>query len=148
MRHHWRPVRFLLLVLLTGCNEGRDTVAVKGAVSFDGRAIEKGSIDFIPIEGTAGPAAMSAIAGGRYEIAANHGLSAVGTYQVRIVGMRKTGQTTRAPARMLPDGAQPLVEIEENFIPPTYNSESTLKVRVSDLPDKNMVDFQLRKTAG
>ena len=35
--------------------------------------------------------------------------------------------------------------MEENFVPPIYNSASTLKVRVSDLADKNKVDFRLGK---
>jgi hypothetical protein len=145
MRHNWRPMCFLLLVLLTGCNKGRQTVGLQGEVSFDGRVIEKGTIDFIPIEGTAGPAAMSVIANGRYEIKAKHGLSAAGTYQVRIIGMRKTGKKERIPQRMLLKDTPPTVEIEENFIPPMYNSQSTLKARVSDLPDKNKVDFHLGK---
>jgi hypothetical protein len=35
------------------------------------------------------------------------------------------------------------VEVTENFIPATYNSQSTLMVRVLELADKNKVDFQL-----
>jgi hypothetical protein len=33
--------------------------------------------------------------------------------------------------------------VEENFIPPNDNGESTLMVRVAELQDKNKVDFHL-----
>jgi len=35
---------------------------------------------------------------------------------------------------------------KENFIPEAYNSKSTLKISVSDLSDKNKVDFHLGET--
>jgi hypothetical protein len=60
---------------------------------------------------------------------------------VRITALKKTG--TRITDLKL---GGPPVELEENFIPAIYNSQSTLKVRVRDLADKNQVDFRLGKT--
>ena len=66
-----------------------------------------------------------------------------GTYQVRITAFRKTGKT--APNRIEPGG--PPLELQENFIPPMYNDQSTLKVRIAELTDRAKVDFPLGKAA-
>jgi hypothetical protein len=138
----WRLTWLVLLFTFSGgCGSESATVGLKGDVTFDGRPIETGSIDFIPIEATAGASAVGTIANGRYEIGTQRGLVPGGTYQVRITGWRKTGKTQRN--RMAPGGQS--VELVENFIPSIYNSESTLKVRVADLPDRNKVDFALGK---
>ena len=55
------------LVLCAGCNSGPQTARLQGEVSFDGRPVEKGKIDFMPVDGTAGGAASAAIVNGRYE---------------------------------------------------------------------------------
>ena len=94
---------------------------------------------------TPGPSAGANIANGRYEIPANKwGLSPNGTYLVRVSAYRKTGKTERV--RAMPGGSPAEIEVKENIIPAIYNSQSTLKVRVADLPDKNKVDFRLGKT--
>ena len=92
MRYAGRLTCCALLVLCSGCGPTRTTEGVRGEVSFDGRPLETGTIDFIPVEGTAGGSARSVIANGRYEVAAEHGLLANGTYQVRVIGLRKTGR--------------------------------------------------------
>ena len=110
-------------------------------MSFDGRPVEKGKIDFLPVDGTSGGAVSASILNGRYEFPPETGLLPTGAYAVRIIGLRKTGKTE--PNRIERGG--PPIEVEENFIPPTYNINSTLKVRVSELPDKNKVDFHIGK---
>ena len=45
------------------------------------------------------------------------------------------------------DPGGPLVELQDNYIPAIYNIESTLKVHVAELTDKNRVDFQLGATS-
>ena len=44
------------------------------------------------------------------------------------------------------DRGGPPAPIAENFIPAIYNSQSTLELRIADLPDKKKVGFQLNKT--
>jgi hypothetical protein len=126
-----RWVCLVLLVLGVGCNRGPTTTGLRGEVSFEGQAVERGTIDFIPVDGTAGPSASSPITTGRYDVAAKGGVRTDGAYQVRIIGLKKTGRMFRGH------------ETEENFLPAKYNSDSTLKVRVSDLPNTNKVDFRL-----
>jgi hypothetical protein len=128
------------MALCCGCGAGSKPVRLQGEVSFDGRPVEKGKIDFLPADGTPGGAVSAAILAGRYEFPPQTGLLPTGVYTVRVIGLRKTGKTE--PNRIERGG--PPMEVEENFIPPTYNVNSTLKVRVADLPDKNKVDFQLK----
>jgi hypothetical protein len=131
----------LMLVLAAGCNSGHKTVGLRGEVTFDGRAVEKGRIDFLPVEGTAGGSTGDAITNGQYDVPTKGGLLPDGIYVVRITALKKTGQTTVIPKM----GGVPM-ELEENFIPASYNSQSILKIRVRDLPDTNKVDFRLGKT--
>ena len=126
-------------ILLAGCGARSSLVGLQGNVTFDGRPIETGRIDFLPIDQTPGAAVGATIAGGRYSFPAEKGIRPDGVYQVRITGFRKTGKT--APNRIAPGGAP--VELSENFIPPAYNEASTLQLRVADLPDKTKADFSL-----
>jgi hypothetical protein len=140
MQYGYRLTWLAAMVLCAGCNSDLRSVGLQGEVSYNGRAVERGTIDFLPIDGTVGPSAGAPIDGGRYEIPNKGGLLADGTYQVRIVGLRRTGRTEY---NRLAPGGKP-VELEENFIPPAYNVDSTLKLRISDVPDKNGVDFRLQ----
>jgi hypothetical protein len=130
----------IVMAMCCGCGASSKPVRLQGEVSFDGRPIEKGKIDFLPADGTPGGAASAGILRGRYEFPPQTGLLPTGIYAVRIIGLKKTGRTE--PNRA--DRGGPPIEVEENFIPPAYNVNSTLKVRVADLPDKNRVDFQLK----
>jgi hypothetical protein len=122
-----------------GCGVSSKLERLQGEISFDSRPIEKGKIDFLPADGTPGGAIGAPILTGRYEFPPKTGLLPTGVYTVRIVGLRKTGRTE--PNRIERGG--PPVQVEENFIPPTYNVSSTLKIRIVDLPDKNKADFHL-----
>jgi hypothetical protein len=142
VRHDWRSLGLSTLLLVLGCGSPDAVVTPQGEVSYEGRAIEKGAIEFIPIDGTTGPSARAIIADGRYAVAAKWGLKPEGVYQVRITGYRKTGK--KAPNKIDRNG--PPIEVEENYIPAIHNAESTLKVRVAELPDKDKLDFRLTKT--
>ena len=141
MWHNWRLLCFAALALCVGCSSRPSTCAVQGEVSYEGRAVEWGQIDFVPIDNTPGPSAAAPIKDGRYAVEPKWGLRPDGVYLVRITAFRKTGK--KEPNR-IDRGGQP-VDVTENFIPATYNSQSTLRVRVADLPDKNKVDFQFGK---
>ena len=123
---------FALLVMALGCDSGPEKTALRGQVSYKGKAIERGTIDFIPVDGTGGPSATSSITNGQYEVVPERGARVEGIYTVRIIGLKKSGRMFRGH------------ETEDNFIPETYNSRSTLKVKIADLPDKTKADFQLR----
>lgn len=141
MRRCLRLPSLILFVAAFGCNSHPATVAIHGEVTFEGHAIEKGKIDFVPIDNTPGASAVATITAGKYDIPAKWGPLSDGSYLVQIVGYRKSNRTE--PNRLNPGGSP--LPIEENYIPPAYNSQSTLKVRVSELSDKTHVDFQLAR---
>jgi hypothetical protein len=134
---------FLMVGMLGACSSRPATVTLRGDVTYDGRAIERGTIDFVPIEGTPGASVKADIAGGRYEISDKKwGVRPNGVYQVRISAFWKAGE--KQPGRTVPGQPAEQLELEEEFLPPIYNSQSTLTVRVADLPDKNKTDFRLK----
>jgi hypothetical protein len=128
-------------VFLAGCGSGPVRAKVGGAVSYGGKPIETGSIELSPVDGTKGPATGAAISGGRWDIAADKGPMVGGIYLVRITGTKKTGKTI-AVLHGLPN--QPPTEEVVNYIPAAHNSESTLKIRVSENPADNQFTFNLK----
>jgi hypothetical protein len=137
-----RLTYLIVMAMCGGCGVSSKPVRLQGEVSFAGRPIEKGKIDFVPADGTPGGAISAAILAGRYEVPPQTGLLPTGVYTARVIGLRRTGKTE--PNRIERGG--PPIEVEENFIPATCNVNSTLKVRVADLPDKNKVDFHIGNT--
>ena len=136
-----RATACLLLFLLAvpGCSRGGPQRAeVRGTVTFEQTPIESGSIAFVPIDGTQGPTAGGTIAGGAYRIARNEG-PVVGRYRVEIRGVRKTGRRVASGEEL--DEPGELVDEVEMFVPPEYNSRSTLTADIH--AGRNEVDFDL-----
>lgn len=125
----------LFLICFFGCGSS-STVPVSGQVTFDGKPIENGEIVFTPVEGTAGPTTGGSITNGKYEVPGEKGLLIGGKYRVEINGFANTGRKIEAAPGYFVDAA-------DNFIPASYNSESTLQVTISaDSPDSRN-DFAL-----
>lgn len=139
MQHSPRLIGVIALVLSVGCNSQPTTVGLQGEVTFNGRAIEKGKIDLVPTDNTPGASVVATITNGRYEVPDKWGPLPDGVYLVQLVAFRKSGR--QEIDRLMP--GSPPVEAEENFIPPTYNRDSTLKVKIADLPDKKKADFRI-----
>ena len=116
----------------TGCGGGK--VAVKGAVTYDGRPVEIGRISFEPTGGAGGPSSSAPIANGRYDLSGELAVPP-GKKLVRIWGDRKTGKKITVAAA----GAPRETDEVEPLIPAKYNDQSTLTVEVvagqtNDLP--------------
>lgn len=124
-----------------GCSQstGPQTMRVWGDVTYDGRPIDEGTIDFISPDGAA--PAQGAIKDGRYDVPATSGPVADKTYVVQINSLKKTGKTI---PNMMGDGS-PTMEISANVIPQKYNAQSTLTASVSADSSKNQFDFKLEK---
>jgi hypothetical protein len=127
-----------LLALCLGC--GSKTIRIEGTVTYNGKPISEGTIEFLPIEGTSGPSVGGKIKEGRYEFSTDKGLTRGGRYQVLISALAKTGR--KVPNIMKPGG--PPMELSENYIPAMYNSESNLKVTLSKDSTTNTFDFPLQ----
>jgi len=141
MRISFRSGLAFLLILVLSATAGCGGVTgpeVRGSVTFAGSPLESGSISFIPIEGTPGPAGGGAIVGGKYHVASGQGLG-TGTHRVEIRATRKTGRNVEAGPGT--DDPNSLVEEVQMFIPPDYNTKSTLVANVQ--AGTNELDFDL-----
>jgi len=136
MRCAWLGV-LLIGGICLGCDSGPKAMPIEGEVTFDGQPISKGTIQFIPAEGTLGRSTGGSITNGRYGISKKDGLLADGTYAVRIRGLRKTGK--RIPHPENPKGKP--IEVQESYIPLAYNSQTILKVDHVE----STLDFHLEK---
>jgi hypothetical protein len=129
-------VGLLLISLYTGCS-GRpeNRVTISGEVKLDGKPIERGVIQFLPMQGVEGPIANGEIVQGRYQMSGKTG-PAIGWNRVEINASRKTG-------RMVPKPYPKRGTMEETFeaVAPCYNSATTLKFEVQ--PGENTADFEV-----
>ena len=131
----------VVLVVGTSCSpDGPRRAAVAGKVLVDQQPLVAGSINFFPVDGTAGPSAGTVIKNGAYQIARAEGV-VVGKNRVEIRGFRKTGRTIPDPMART---AGRLIEEIVPALPPESNDRSTL---VRDIRDgDNTLDFDLPGT--
>lgn len=119
--------RIPLLILVTwalcatGCSPS--TATVEGTASYKGQAVERGSIDLVPTEGTEGTAARAVIEGGAFKIA---GPMAPGKYLVQVRWPKATGKKIKVEADA-PGAVNGEVDEMKQVIPPEFNEKSTLK---------------------
>ena len=124
----------LLLVLWLRGSEP----TVRGTVRLDGQLLPRGSITWIPIDGTPGPGGGGGInEKGEYTI--KRGLRP-GKYRVEI-------RSTRTLDRTVPNPTIPpeLVDEEVSVIPPEYNTKSGLIREVK--PGAQVLNFDLKGVA-
>jgi hypothetical protein len=114
---------------------------VWGEVSYDGKPIEKGTIDFVSTDGS--PPAQAPIKAGHYDLAAGAGPVAEKTYRIEIHALAKTGKTV---PNLMP-GGEPSMDVLVETIPAEYNTRLDLKVTISPESSKNQFDFKLQKGA-
>lgn len=127
-------------VLVCGCGEGGDGLkreAVSGKVTFNGKPLEQGSIQFLPPQGNQNAGAWGQIVNGAYAIAAAEGPVA-GEYSVSITSASSSsgGAATDTP----PGDDSGLVD--PNAIPEQYNLRTTLKATV-EAGKANELNYEL-----
>jgi hypothetical protein len=96
---HWRRRTTLLAALLAaaapviagGCSKSQTTKVVYGTVTYQGQRVYTGSVRFVPIEGTQGPASRASIMDGQYKIDARGGVP-LGKHRVEVNAQCKTGR--------------------------------------------------------
>lgn len=123
-----RTILILFLVssfsLLLGC--GKDTggrVAVSGTVTFKGKPLESGTIQFDAADGSLMSGAT--ITAGEYEVPAAQGLLP-GKYTVRVSSVEEAGEAEEAPGDSMAAEAQ-----NKDLIPAEFNTESTTTMDVT-----------------
>jgi hypothetical protein len=133
----WLGLFLLAISFVVGCSKGgARRGAIAGTVTLDGKPIAKGSIMFVPAEGTAGPVAGGPIENGRYQLPPDKG-AAVGWNGVEIRSLHKTGRMVPKP--MAPPGD--MVEEYGEAVAPRYNLQSTLRFDVK--PGENAANFEV-----
>jgi hypothetical protein len=127
----------ICVLFLVGCGARSELAGVAGRVTFDGQAVTDGQVAFEPVgEGRMGFAIVS---NGSYRLDAMKGL-APGKYLVRITASRPTGKNAEQDS-FLKDTQS--LAINEQYIPPKYNSGSQLEIEIEAIPE-NQRDFDLR----
>ena len=131
----------LCLSTFIGCGgsensyEGPQRAAVSGAVTFEGKPIEMGSIRFIPIDSTMRP--VSGLIGqGTYSIEEGKGPN-LGEYRVEILAMDVSESTGEDEDADIEEEYSDEEEMEgsenpqtENMIPRKYNYDSELTITI------------------
>jgi hypothetical protein len=123
----------LLIVTMLGCG-GHKLTAVQGTITVDGQPLERGQIEFEPVEGEQGPLAAATITDGKYEVAVMPGRKLV-----RITGGKVIGQH-----HFTSDPRSPMVDDIESQTPACYNTESTLKREI--VSGQSKYDFELKSS--
>ena len=126
----------VVLAICPACG-GPGRIPVQGEVTFDGKAVEEGTISFEPAEGK-GSSTGGKIVSGKYELIGD-AAPLPGKKVVRIFAVRKTGR--KVADRFAPPGT--MVDDVEPYIPDIYNSKSTLTCEVSNEGSKQ-IDFNLK----
>lgn len=129
---------FFSLAILPGC--GKDNplgrLPVSGTVTFQGKPLDQGSIEFAPVDPLGKTKAGASITEGRYSIETDQGL-APGTYIVRIF----SSEGGAGAAKDAMPGTRPTA-IPRERIPAVYNVNSRLQCEVSQ-SGENVHDFTL-----
>lgn len=112
-------VCFSLLSSFVGCGPESKVGIISGTVKVDGKAAEKGSISFIPLD-EQGPTAGTEIKDGKFRSEAALGECKVEIRIPRVVGKKKIYDTPDSPVQ----------EISEEVLPAKYNEASELRVEI------------------
>jgi hypothetical protein len=128
----------LVIVTCYGCGKkGPRRAAASGHVSLDGQPIDKGVIQFLPVEGTVGPETGAVITNGQYDIPHERG-PVVGKSRIELRSSKKTGGKIQDPTGR----TGVLTDEYKEVFPPSANSKSSLVRDIKDEPNK--LDFDVR----
>lgn len=126
-----------LAVLFAGCSDPMGPQPVSGTVTFQGKLLDQGAIQFLPADGS--PTESGAgIKDGQYLIPAQNGL-APGKYKVTVFSYDQAG--AKVPDNTTMPGDTVGVQFKER-IPAKYNTKTTLTAEVA-AGKMNEFDFQL-----
>jgi hypothetical protein len=128
---------FLALLVWTGCGGPIDDLpreSVWGKVSFDGKPLATGAIQFLPDSGPGETQAGAMIRSGSYDIPRQEG-PVPGTYRVVITSAVGAAALAGLPGRELPP--------PKELIPAKYNTKSDLTAEVKKGGESHF-DFDLK----
>jgi hypothetical protein len=132
-------VGLFLFALFTGC--GGDPLGrqpISGTVNFDGAPLDKGAINFHPVDSTVPTSTGGPITAGKFAFDRQKGLAA-GKYRVT-VNAPKPGTGQAAPENTMPGDPLP---VAQEMIPADWNTNSTQTVEVQS-SGKNEFNFDIK----
>jgi hypothetical protein len=130
-------IALLAVLLCSGCGSRQEhRAAIGGEVKLDGKPVELGSIQFLPMQGVEGPLAGGTIEKGRFTLSTANG-PAIGRNRVEIRASRKSGRMVH---KMFAPPSE-MVDAGEEAVAPRFNSESTLTFDVK--PGENVASFDV-----
>ena len=122
------------MLTLTSCGDNNVAV-VKGTVTFDGKSIEQGSINFFPVDGTKAGTAGTTIKNGQYSLTVPIGLMKVQIGGVlKVVGKKKAYDTPQSKE----------VPIYEESIPRRYSNQQETELEFDVKPGVNEKNWDLK----
>ena len=130
------------LALLTGC--GGDSLGrqpVTGTVNLDGAPLDRGTVNFHPLDATTKTSAGGPVTAGKFAFDRQQGL-ATGKYRVTVNAPKPGTGGTVVDGAMPGDPVAPPVEL----IPPDWNTNSTQTVEVQG-SGKNEFNFDIKSKA-
>ena len=131
----------LICLVTGGCrNEGGDDLPrepISGTVTFEGKPLANGTIQFQPASQAEGMAAGGMVADGRFEVPRNEG-PVPGKYKVQIDSIDETVTVPAPESPASPEGdvmpgeliIPPKKMMRKRLIPPRYNSQTVLTAQV------------------
>lgn len=125
---------FLIAIHSVGCGEGGQTSRASGKATLGGKAIESGSILFVPIDDTPGGTAGATITAGSYSVP--RGL-VPGTYRVELRSPRPS--TKLIPKPFSPPGE--MIQAMEEAVAADFNDRSMLLITLN--AGANTVDIEV-----
>ena len=110
---------------------------MSGTVTYNGRPVPEGRIEFIPVQTSSAPVSGALVADGKYRVD-NKGGTPVGTHKVVITAMR-TMKNKATP------GGKPLLHenVLYQYIPKKYNDKTQLEITVEPGSGEITKDFNL-----
>ena len=90
------PLILWLAIALAGCTRGPATGTINGEVTLDGQPLEKGHVEFSPIDGQ-GQTGGAIIDGGKFSAEIPVAKMKVAIHSPKVVGKRKAYDTPESP---------------------------------------------------
>jgi hypothetical protein len=125
----------LAVVLVASCDRGPRTGEVSGKVSYDGKPLESGAINFFPSDGTT-PTAGGIIKDGKYAVAK----VSAGKYKVTISGSQIVGQK-----KLYDTPNSPTAPITIDPLPEKYKDWNKTELTLDVKPGLNEKNWELAK---
>jgi len=146
----------LIFFVTVGCNnQGSDDLPrepISGTVTYDGKPLANGTIQFQPASQAEGMAAGGMVVNGRFDVPRNEG-PVPGKYKVQIDSIDETITVPVPEQPASPEGGDvmpgelkilPRKMMKKRLIPPRYNSQTELTAEVeAGVP--NTYTFDLKK---